>query len=94
MTAGARQGRYRDEFLSSNQLADQDPSLAKVANYIENRETIERVKHRPHLTERAQNIEIDDVLLAAEKLAEGGGGNNNQNNPNTISLRHLNLKEF
>jgi hypothetical protein len=94
MTAGARQGRYRDEFLSSNQLADQDPSLANVANYIEKRETMERVKHRPHLTERAQNVEIDDVLLlAAEKLAEEEDGNRH-NNPNTISLRHLNLKEF
>ena len=65
MTAGARQGRYRDEFLSSNQLADQDPSLSKIAAYISQRETIERVKHRPNLTERAPNVEIDDIFLAA-----------------------------
>ena len=98
MTAGARQGRYRDEFLSSNQLADQDPSLSKIAAYISQRETIERVKHRPNLTERAPNVEIDDVLLAAaeKKSAEEDGGGDHHNNPNinTISLRHLNLKEF
>mmetsp|Transcript_11674 Transcript_11674/g.17634 ORF Transcript_11674/g.17634 Transcript_11674/m.17634 type:complete len:540 (+) Transcript_11674:104-1723(+) len=94
MTAGARQGRYRDEFLSPNQLADKDPSLANIADFIAQRETIERVKYRPHLTERAPNVEIDDVLKAADKLAEKEGGDHQNNSPDTVSLRHLNLKEF
>ena len=94
MTAGARQGRFRDEFLSSNQLADTDPSLANIADFIAQRETIERVKYRPHLTERAPNVEIDDVLKAVDKLAEKEGGDHQNNNPDAVSLRHLNLKEF
>ena len=95
MTAGARQGRYRDEFLSSSQLADEDPSLANIAAYIAKRETIERIKYRPHLTERAPNVEIDDVLLAADKLKEEEDGRDHQNkHPNTVALRNLNLKEF
>ena len=94
MTAGARQGRYRDEFLSSNQLADKDPSLANIADFIAQRETIERVKYRPHLTERAPNVEIDDVLKDADKLAEKEVGDHQNNNPDAVSLRHLNLKEF
>uniref|UniRef100_A0A7S2L9F4 Uncharacterized protein n=1 Tax=Skeletonema marinoi TaxID=267567 RepID=A0A7S2L9F4_9STRA len=94
MTAGARQGRYRDEFLSSNQLADTDPSLANIADFIAQRETIERVKYRPHLSERAPNVEIDDVLKAADKLAEEEVGDHQNNNPDAVSLRHLNLKEF
>ena len=97
MTAGARQGRYRDEFLSSNQLAEKDQSLANIADFIAKRETIERIKYRPHLTERAPNVEIDDVLLAADrkKLKEEEEGGDHQNkHPNTVTLRHLNLKEF
>ncbi len=97
MTAGARQGRYRDEFLSSNQLlAVQDQSLANIADFIAKRETIERIKYRPHLTERAPNVEIDDVLKAADKLKEEeeGGDHESNHSPHTVALRHLNLKTF
>ena len=102
MTAGARQGRYRDEFLSASQLRasdDQPSSLAIISEYISKRETIERIKHLPHLTERADNVEIDDVLLAEEKEKmvheKNGGGELLQAPSNsTISLRNLNLKEF
>ena len=96
MTAGARQGRYRDQFLSSDQLRDNQDDLASsmysIATYIEQCEAIERIKHHPHLTEPAPNVEIDDVL-AEEKIQKKSAAGNNNSNSN-ISLRHLNLKEF
>ncbi|KAL3769685.1 hypothetical protein ACHAWO_013556 [Cyclotella atomus] len=44
--------------------------LSSIQQYINSIETVERIKHHPHLIERAPNIEIDDLAAAAFEEVE------------------------
>ena len=55
-----------------------------MQHYIDSLETVERIKHYPHLTERAPNVEIDDVATADD---EGNGDD-------VVSVRNQGLQSF
>ena len=73
-----------------------DASLADeysdIVRYIESIETEERIKCHPHLTQRAPNMEMDDVQRLADAAA--AAAENANNTASTASLSHQGLKEF
>ena len=56
-----------------------------MQHYIDSLETAERIKHYPHLTERAPNVEIDDFATADDD--EGNG-------EDVVSVRNQGLQSF
>ena len=70
-------------------MPSRDDDLSDIENYIDSIETQERIKHHPHLTERAPNVEIDDVR--ATNLTNN---DNYANGSTTASVRNKNLRIF
>ena len=76
-------------------LTDQYPDIVE---YLAALETAERIKHYPHLTERAPNVEIDDLQISNDTDATDNNNeeiDNRETNTSTIaSLRREGIKDF
>ena len=71
---------------------DNDDNLTDIQNYIDSIETQERIKHHPHLTERAPNIEIDDVRAITS--VNNDECTTTENDTATACIRSRNLRIF
>jgi len=61
-------------------------NITAIQQYIDSLESAERIKHHPHLPERAPNVEFDDIVHVDSTNDEGSN--------HTASLRNKSLKLF